>query len=123
MIKGVGIDVESVNRVYNSYDRHGFIFVEKIYHIQEIQYLNNMGINIQTVSKFLASRFAIKEALIKALGLNTSVIMPNEICMLADLKVKVFGDTEKECNKQNVTSIHASISYHENSVTAIVVLE
>ncbi len=64
MIKGIGTDLVSVQRIECALERHGVRFAERILGPDEIkEYLAH-----PRPSNFLAKRFATKEATVKALG-------------------------------------------------------
>ncbi len=63
-ILGIGIDIVQIDRMQNSIDKHGDAFVKKILHPNEQKCLEQYS----NKSRFLAKRFAAKEAFAKALG-------------------------------------------------------
>ncbi|MCS7203049.1 MAG: holo-ACP synthase [Thermodesulfovibrio sp.] len=63
MIEGVGVDIVSVERVRKLYQRFGSKFLRKIFSEEEISY----SFNHSNPFPHLAARFAVKEAVIKAL--------------------------------------------------------
>lgn len=63
-VKGIGTDIVSVARIEKSWQRFGSRFAEQILHSNELQQLDKSR---QPVA-FLAKRFAVKEAVAKALG-------------------------------------------------------
>ncbi len=84
MIFGIGTDIQKVDRIRQALDRHGERFVERILGPEEIliyrrrserdrshgdAYTTSRGIT------FLATRFAAKEAISKALGLGMRMPM------------------------------------------------
>lgn len=84
MIFGIGTDIQKVHRIRQALDRHGERFVERILGPEEIliyrrrnardsahaeAYTTSRGIT------FLATRFAAKEAISKALGLGMRMPM------------------------------------------------
>lgn len=64
MILGIGIDVEEVERVRASIERHGERFLRRIYTPGEIAYVEARARRFERY----AARFAAKEAAMKALG-------------------------------------------------------
>jgi holo-[acyl-carrier protein] synthase len=64
MIFGVGIDVLEAQRMHNTYARFGTHFVDRLLMPQErVQFERT-----QRPERFLAMRFAAKEAIVKAMG-------------------------------------------------------
>jgi phosphopantetheine--protein transferase-like protein len=66
MIAGVGVDVASVARVSRLYERFGERFLRRAYAPNEILAVKKLPAG--AVGPFLASRWAVKEALHKAIG-------------------------------------------------------
>ncbi len=64
MIYGIGIDIVEVIRVKRAYDRWGQRFADKILGPIELKHFSKT----ETPVRFLAMRFAAKEAVSKALG-------------------------------------------------------
>lgn len=62
MIVGIGIDLIEVERVGRTTEKFGDRFLRRIYHPRELE--QTRGTRVQ----YLAARFAVKEALFKALG-------------------------------------------------------
>jgi len=65
MIIGIGIDIVNINRIKNSIDRYSGQFFNRIFTANEINYAKKYG--GFAYQKF-ATRFAAKEACLKALG-------------------------------------------------------
>ncbi len=61
---GTGIDIVEIARIEKSYNRYADGFAKKILHDLEIKELQNATDQVA----FLAKRFAVKEAFVKALG-------------------------------------------------------
>jgi holo-[acyl-carrier protein] synthase len=64
MVIGIGIDIIEIERIKESVDRFGDIFLNKIYTQTELDYC------LKKINKYqhLAARFAAKEAVYKALS-------------------------------------------------------
>ena len=63
-IIGTGIDIVEISRIANSYERYEENFASKILHDVEMNEFDSASNKIA----FLAKRFAVKEAFVKALG-------------------------------------------------------
>jgi len=64
MIFGIGIDVLEARRIHESYARFGAHLVERLLMPEELQQFQRT----QRPERFLAMRFAGKEAIVKAMG-------------------------------------------------------
>ncbi len=64
MIFGIGIDVLELERVQRVYDKHGEHFVERLLLPEEERQFRRTA----RPARFLAMRFAAKEAIVKAMG-------------------------------------------------------
>ena len=64
MIKGVGTDLIKVARIEQALEKHGDRFASRILTSDEIQLFNSASCG----ARYLAKRFALKEAIVKALG-------------------------------------------------------
>jgi len=64
MILGTGIDIIEVERIQKSFEKFGERFLKRILHPNEINYF----LSHRVPAKFLAVRFAGKEAISKAFG-------------------------------------------------------
>lgn len=100
MIKGIGIDIVEHNRIKLK-------IAAKILTINEYQEFNNSKQQLQ----YLASRFAIKEAIIKA---------TDNKYYLKDIEI-----TNSKTGKpqSNIKNIHISITHEQNYSAAVAVWE
>ncbi len=64
MTIGVGVDIVELRKIENMLRRHGKDFLQRIFNEDEITHLPHNKIYAQRI----AARFAVKEAVIKALG-------------------------------------------------------
>jgi len=68
MIAGIGVDIVDIARIQALLDRHGERFLRRVYTDAETAYAMS-GAN---KAERLAGRFAVKEAVLKALGTGKS---------------------------------------------------
>ena len=124
MIYGVGIDVVEIRRIENSVARFGRRLAEKILSAEECLEYD------QTPHKarFLARRFAAKEALAKALGTGFGAgLFPGAISITHDalgkpgfrLATQVTADLEQ----REICNSHLSITDEREYALAFVLLE
>jgi holo-[acyl-carrier protein] synthase len=71
MIYGIGTDIIKIDRIQEALARHGIRFAEKILGPQELEKYKHRSEKIEARGiRFLATRFAAKEAFSKAIGLG-----------------------------------------------------
>ena len=118
MIKGTGIDIvemEKFTKIKNDND-----FIKQILTFDEISNLTSK--NMCEVQ--IATVFAIKEAVLKALGWGlTFGTYWQEINVADDFQVSLTGNLKKRADEIKVSKIHSSYSYSKNYLTAFVLLE
>lgn len=129
MLLGLGNDIVSVKRIKNSYKRFGKRLENKIYTTAEIKLIWERG---SPCFKTLSSRWAAKEAFVKALGTGfRKGIFWKDISVLNNLNGKpelVIRGQAKVCLNSIIPAdkspiIHISISDEKEIVNAIVIIE
>ena len=124
MIYGIGTDLVEVARIQESLDRFGDHFALRVLSEREMQefHLSN------TQARFLAKRFAAKEAFAKALG--TGIRKPATFENIGighdDLGKPVFDlapELQASLDAKSIQFAHLSISDEKAFATAFVVLE
>jgi holo-[acyl-carrier protein] synthase len=123
MIYGIGTDIVAVARLRGMWERHGDKALEKLLAPQEMEEFAKAA----DKGRFLAKRFAAKEAFSKALG--TGVRPPATLTAIAvghdDLgkpELQFHGQLEKMLKNKNLTA-HLSISDEAEYAVAYVILE
>ena len=122
MIIGVGIDIAELDRVARSYERFGVRFCSRILVPAELAVMPSNAV------PFLASRFAAKEAAVKALGTGFSQgVTFQDIEVRSDSLGKpaiLFHNQALErCRALGVRQSHLSLSHGRDSAVAVVILE
>jgi holo-[acyl-carrier protein] synthase len=123
-IFGIGTDLVNINRVQRLYDKYGQKFVDKILTPEEKKLLQSHANPV----KFLANRFAGKEATVKALGtgfsqgvnwkdIGVAKHRSGQPKLIFSKKIKALI-AEKE-----ILSTHISLTDDHPWATAFVVLE
>lgn len=110
MIEGVGTDLVDVKRI-------DIALAGKILSEEERTLFASFSSN-RRKKEFLAGRFCLKEALIKALGLSGVVMMP-EIVVLNDESGKPYLKRPRYDDK----TVHISISHEKEIAVAFCVVE
>jgi holo-[acyl-carrier protein] synthase len=123
MIYGIGTDIVAVSRLRGMWERHGDRVLDKILAPQE----KDDFVRAADKGRFLAKRFAAKEAFSKALG--TGVRAPATLPAIAvshdDLGKPILafhGQLEKMLKNKNLKA-HLSISDEAEYAVAYVILE
>ncbi len=121
-IRGIGVDAVTIARMDSR--RMGSHVLSRLFHPSEIA--QAIELEEQARQSFLASRFAAKEALVKALGTGFRGIGPAQIAVAVDDAGKPHIElSEQLIQKFHLESatVHLSLT-HENSIAlAFVVVE
>ena len=121
MVRGIGVDIIEIDRIRQSIEKLGELFLSKIYTPREIAYSSARANQYQ----HLAARFAAKEAVAKALSTGWSGEFRWK-------DVEVMNDpggqpritlTGKLRDQLRSSTIHLSMSHSETHVVAVVVIE
>ncbi|MDR2112129.1 MAG: holo-ACP synthase [Candidatus Accumulibacter sp.] len=123
MIAGIGADIVAVARLVRLYRRHGARAAEKMLAPLELADFSRAG----DPARFLARRFAAKEALGKALGIGVSApaSLPNIAVTHDELGKPMFAcapELARYLAERGLT-VHLSISDEADYAVAFVVLE
>lgn len=123
-IVGIGSDIVAIARIQKLFNRYPEAFPKRILSPQELSEFDN----ISQKEAFLAKRFAVKEAMAKALGTG---FRANEVCF-REIQVKhdslgkpyceCLGATRKTQEKLGVCDIHISISDEKAYAVAFIIL-
>ena len=123
MIAGIGTDVVAIGRIRASLDRHGAAFAERILAASEmVEYAQ-----VHDQARFLAKRFAAKEAFSKAFG--TGIRAPATFHAIAvghDELGKPFfvlGEVLAAEMEHRGWKSHLSISDEKETVVAFALIE
>lgn len=124
MIRGIGVDLVSIPRVAEIWDKHGERFARRILTDSEWPLL----LASTVPARFLAKRFAAKEAFSKALG--TGIRPPMGFhCVsvqhndLGQPHLLIHGDLESHLKEKGIAHMHLSLSDEKDAAVAFVVLE
>ncbi len=129
MIVGLGTDIVKISRIESLLQKYGNKFLNRILSIEERNKLVSLAPNMQ--QKYLAKRFAAKEAFVKALGMGfNGEISFADISVVNDKQGKPYYNISSKLNKYikntlNVAeySIKISISDDADYANAIAIIE
>jgi len=123
MIHGIGTDIVQVGRIARSLERHGERFAMRILAISE----RDGFAASRDPARFLAKRFAAKEAFGKALG--TGVAVPATLHAVAvdhdplGKPLYRFGDALSDHLRERGLNAHLSLSDEADYVVAFALIE
>lgn len=124
MIFGIGTDILRVDRIASTYERFGEHFVDRLLMPEERALFNRT----RNPVRFLAMRFAAKEAIVKAMGtgfangmwLKDSGVMPNRLGR-PDIIFSPRG--QEKCRELEIGAGYLTLSDEAGLIVAVVVLE
>lgn len=122
MIIGLGLDIVETERIRRLYERFGQRFPGRILAPGELALMPANAV------PYIASRFAAKEAAVKALGTGFARgIVPQQIETVRDLLGKpallLHGEARRRADTLGVSVCHVSLTHERNYAAAVVILE
>ena len=124
MIYGIGTDIIAVHRIERVFTQYGRRFAERILAPQELIEFDALKMK----TRFLAKRFAAKEAFSKAMG--TGIRKPVTWCYIAvghDASGKPVidphADLQRCMGELGIVGSHVSITDEQDTAVAFVILE
>ncbi len=126
MILGLGLDVVEISRIARVWEKFGMRFADRILHPAEAACLDQAG-GAKAV-QFLASRFAAKEAAVKALGTGFSQgIAPTDIAVMrlpgGRPELALHGRAQEQFRRLEADAAHLSLTHGKETVAAVVIFE
>ena len=111
-IVGIGTDIIECLRIAKMIERHGELFLTRVYTPHEIEYCTAR----KAATQHYAGRFAAKEAVLKALGTGwTRGIQWRDIEVRNDLggkpRIALGGAARELCEQSQIASVLVSISH------------
>ena len=128
MIYGIGTDIIQTSRIESSVRRYGDRFAEKILGIDELKIYHQRKASTEARGlRFLATRFAAKEAFSKAIGLGITAPMNWPSVQILNLSsgqpiVSTINDLSDWMKARSLTA-RVSISDETEYVVAFVIVE
>lgn len=126
MVKGIGTDILAIEKLRPILEQHDYLddsFIQRTYTKNEIELAENRPHPIYCY----ATRFAGKEAVFKAFGIQGNDIRLNEIEILADEReapyVRLYGQAEKIAKEKEISQILISLSYEDCYAIAYCLME
>lgn len=124
MIYAIGHDIVEIQRIQFLFNRYSTRLIDKVLSESEKQIL----LTHQNPGRFIAKRFAAKEAFAKACGtgLRSPILMPNIAIVNDSLGKPSFNfanEIQEWLHAHSIKYCHLSISDETNLASAFVVLE
>lgn len=124
MIIGIGLDIVEIDRIQGIYDQYGHAFAKRILCESEFEDYEKQ----KMPARFIARRFAAKEAVAKALGTGFSAgIAMHMICVAHDDSgrpiIKLYDKAKDRADSLGVENLLISISDERRYATAFAVIE
>jgi holo-[acyl-carrier protein] synthase len=128
MIYGIGTDLIQISRIETALARHGDRFAEKILGPEELEKYKRRKAKVEVRGiRFLATRFAAKEAFSKALGLGMHMPMTWRAMQTLNAPsgkpVVVTSGALKEFMETNRLTAQVSITDESDYAVAFVIVE
>ena len=121
-IVGIGTDITECLRIAKMIERHGELFINRVYTAHEIAYCQRR----KQVTEHFAGRWAAKEAVLKALGTGwrrgiswRDIEVVNEPS--GRPSIRIHGGAKSVVEQMGVTSVQISISHCRTHATAFAV--
>ncbi|TWT95867.1 Holo-[acyl-carrier-protein] synthase [Botrimarina colliarenosi] len=123
-ILGIGADIIEVLRIAKMIERHGELFIGRVYTEHEIDYCASR----KAATQHYAGRWAAKEAVLKALGTGwvrgiswRDVEVRNSAAGVP--QVRLYGGARDVLERSGIERIHLTISHCRSHATAYAVAE
>ena len=113
-----GVDIIEISRVKRVYDRYGERFLRRIYTSREIAYCRGRAPQ-------LASRFAAKEATMKALGTGVRGVRWRDVEIVRERgqapRIELHGTAKVRAERIGLSQIAISLSHSKDFAVASVI--
>lgn len=128
MIYGIGTDIIQISRIEAALARHGERFAEKVLGPEELEKYRRRKAKVEVRGlRFLATRFAAKEAFSKAIGLGMHMPMTwrsmQTLNAPSGKPVAVTDGALKDFMEQNGLTAQVSITDEADYAVAFVIVE
>lgn len=128
MIYGIGTDIIKIDRIEAVLGRHGDRFAERVLGVEELQKYHSRKVKVAARGlRFLATRFAAKEAFSKAIGLGIHMPMTWRAAQILNAPsgkpVVVTSGKLAEFMEMNGLTAQVSITDEVDYAVAFVIVE
>jgi holo-[acyl-carrier-protein] synthase len=123
MVVGTGVDIVDISRIERILESKKEDFFQKVFTLEEVEYIKSKGESSQTVSGIFAS----KEAVSKVLGCGIGKVSWKDIEILHDDKnkpyVNLLGNGKIVSYEKGVYNIHISLTHERDYAVAVAIGE
>ena len=123
MIIGVGTDILKIERIRNAFECDSKVFIKKTYTVNESEQANSRPDPVM----YYSTRFAGKEAVFKAIGIDSDGVRLTDIEILnadnGQPKVKLSGRIHDLAVERGIVNIQISLSYDTDYAIAFAVAQ
>ncbi|MFD1465663.1 4'-phosphopantetheinyl transferase superfamily protein [Lapidilactobacillus mulanensis] len=124
MIKGLGIDVQSIDRTSKLIDKYGELLINKVYTKLEWEQAN--AAILLPKSKLFALMFSFKESAVKAIGSGFNGFEFYEVEITGNIfqpKIYFRSNVYNKYEREKIKKIHSNGTTTESIVFTQVILE
>lgn len=124
MISGIGTDIVEIGRIREMLNKHPESFLDRVFTDME----RNEASGKKSPVEYYAGRWAVKEAVSKALGCGIG-----ESCAWKEIEIandergkphaSLSGKARETADSKQIKNVHVSISHEEHYACAFAVLE
>lgn len=122
MIKGVGVDIVSIHRMSKLCSRHHRA-LDRLFTEKEKIYFKQKNYSIETIASF----FAVKESVAKALGTGFVGFSMKDIEVFHDSYgkpyVNLYSKAKVLLGEKEISYVHISISHERDNAIALCIME
>lgn len=124
MIAGIGVDITSIERVGSLWREHRHRMADVVFTPEELQHLKSSKGASRREATYLAKLFAVKEATIKALGIDGSVhyeLSDIEVTGGEPPAIRLSGALSRHAMRKNMRRFLGSCSSEKELAIAFVI--
>ncbi len=119
MLKGIGVDLVSIERVGRIYKRYPEKFLQRVFAAGEIREMAQIPLSPAS----MAARFAAKEAVLKAIGCGIGLARLSEVEIIRKAKqkptVQLHGEAYRLATEQGISVIELSLTHEPPFACAV----
>jgi holo-[acyl-carrier protein] synthase len=119
MLKGIGVDLVSIDRIGRIYERYPEKLLQRVFAATEIRELSQTPLPPAS----LAARFAAKEAVLKAIGCGIGPAGLSEVEIIRKQRqkptVRLHGEAQRLATERGISGIELSLTHEPPFACAV----